>query len=273
MERKDPTESRSGFAVDWRVRLSQNVGHGSDVGRVRPLNEDYHRVWQFPLQGGELTLLAIADGMGGAAAGEVASKLATEVLDESFSRYVEEIRAGRPVVGIDSLTDKAIRLANRRVYAAAIKNQGRRGMGSTLTCIAIHRHKAFIGHVGDSRAYLIRGEKIYQLTKDHSWVEEQLEKGLLDESEAESHEWRNLVTRVLGTRPQVAPDVIEVGVQPRDIFVISSDGLHGLVKPEEVLVELQRTANRQMCVEALIALANERGGHDNITVIIAEVDG
>jgi len=253
------------------VRLGQNVGHGSDVGRIRPLNEDYHRVWQFPLADGELTLLAVADGMGGAAAGEVASKLAMEVLDESFSRYVEELRAGNPVVGIDKLTDKAMRLANRRVYGAAIKHQGRRGMGTTLTCVAVLGRRAYVGHVGDSRAYMVRGDKIYQLTKDHSWVEEQLEKGLLSEDEAEQHEWRNLITRALGTRPQVAPDVIEIAVQPKDIFVISTDGLHGLVKPEEILAEVQRTANRQLSVEYLISLANDRGGPDNITVVIAEV--
>ena len=254
------------------MRLGQNVGHGSDVGRVRPFNEDYHRVWQFPLDDGDITLLAVADGMGGAAAGEVASKLAMEVLDESFSRYVEEIRSGKPVVGIDKLIDKAVRLANRRVYAASIKQQGRRGMGSTLTCVALQHRTAFIGHVGDSRAYLVRGKKIYQLTKDHSWVEEQLEKGLLDEAEADAHEWRNLITRVLGTRPQVAPDVIEIAVEKGDVFVISSDGLHGLVKPEEILNELRRTTNRQLSVEVLISLANDRGGHDNITLIIAEVD-
>lgn len=254
------------------MRLSQNVGHGSDVGRVRPFNEDYHRVWQFPLPDGELTLLAVADGMGGAAAGEVASKLAIEVLDESFSRYVDEIRSGKPVVGIGSLIDKAVRLANRRVYGASIKHQGRRGMGSTITCVAIVKHKAYIGHVGDSRAYMVRGKKIYQLTKDHSWVEEQLEKGLLEEHEADQHEWRNLITRVLGTRPQVAPDVIEIAVEVGDIFVISSDGLHGLVKPEEILTELRRTTNRQLSVEVLLSLANDRGGHDNITLIIAEVD-
>lgn len=254
------------------MRLGQNVGHGSDVGRKRPLNEDFHRVWQFPLPSGELTLLAVADGMGGAAAGEVASKLATEVLDESFSRYVEEIRAGRPVVGIDKLIDKAMRLANRRVYSAAVKQQGRRGMGTTLTMLAVAKRRAYLGHVGDSRAFLVRGERIYQLTKDHSWVEEQLQRGLLNEAEAEQHQWRNLITRVLGTRPQVAPDVIEFEVQRGDVFVLSTDGLHELVKPEEIQAEIKRTSNRQLNVEFLLALANERGGPDNITVVIAGVD-
>lgn len=254
------------------MRLGHNVGHGSDVGRVRPFNEDFHRVWQFPMEGGDLTLLAVADGMGGAAAGEVASKLAMEVLDESFSRYVEEVRSRRPVVGVQSLIDKAMRLANRRVYGEAIRQSGRRGMGSTLTCVAIRKRKAYIGHVGDSRAFLVRGSKIYQLTKDHSWVEEQVEKGLLNEEEAENHEWRNLITRVLGTRQQVAPDVAELDVQAGDVFVLSTDGLHGLVSPEEMLAEIQENSDRQLNVEVLLAQANERGGPDNITVVIFEVD-
>lgn len=253
------------------MRLAQNIGHGSDVGRVRPFNEDYHRVWQFPYHDSFLTLLAVADGMGGAAAGEVASKTAMEVLDESFSRYVQAVEEGRELVSIDVLIDKAIRLANRRVYAAASRAEGRRGMGTTLTLIAVAGRKAYLGHVGDSRAYLVRGERIYQLTKDHSWVEEQLEKGVLNEAEARSHEWRNLITRALGTKPQVAPDLVEITVQRGDIFVISTDGLHGLVAPEEILHEIRRTGNRQSAVEYLIALANERGGPDNITAVIAEV--
>lgn len=230
-------------------------------------------MWQFPLYDGSLTLLAVADGMGGAAAGEVASKLAVQVLDESFTRYVEVMNAGssQPLVGIDKLTEKAVRLANRRVYAAANLNTGRRGMGTTLTSVAIHNTKAYLGHVGDSRAYLVRGNKIYQLTKDHSWVEEQLEKGLLTEEQARHHEWRNLITRALGTRPQVSPDIVEIEVHKGDIFVVSTDGLHGLVTPEEILAEVKRSSNRQSSVEYLISLANERGGPDNITLVIAEV--
>lgn len=228
-------------------------------------------MWRFELPDGGLTLLAVADGMGGAAAGEVASKLAIEVLDESFSRYARELEAGRPVVGIESLTEKAIRLANRRVYAAATSGRNRRGMGTTLTLVALHRRKAHIGHVGDSRAYLARGGRIYQLTKDHSWVEEQLERGIISEQEAQTHEWRNLITRALGTKPEVVPDIALVEVQRGDVLVVSTDGLHNLVAPEEVLAEIERTPNRQSSVEFLISLANERGGPDNITLVIAEV--
>ena len=253
------------------MRLAQNVGHGSDVGRLRPLNEDYHRVWQFPLPSAYLTLLAVADGMGGAAAGEVASKAAMEVVGESFGLYVQALREGKAVVGIDKLVDKAIRLANRRVYAAALRVEGRRGMGTTLTLVAVHGARAYVGHVGDSRAYLVRGDKIYQLTKDHSWVEEQLEQGLITEDQAKVHEWRNLITRALGTRSQIAPDLTELNVQKGDIFAISTDGLHGLVTPAEMLGEFKRTSHRQSAVEYLIGLANERGGPDNITLVVAEV--
>ena len=251
------------------VRLGQ-IGHGSDVGRVRSLNEDYHRVWQFPCSGG-LTLLAVADGMGGAAAGEVASKLAMEVIDESFSRYVQALEQGQPVVGIDKLTEKALRLANRRVFEAAVTNTGQRGMGTTLTLVAVNNHKAYLGHVGDSRAYLIRGEQIYQLTKDHSWVEEQLEQGLLSEEQAQNHAWRNLITRALGTRAQIVPDIARIEVQPGDVFAVSTDGLHGLIRADEILGEIKRRSSRQASVDSLIDLANERGGPDNITLVIAEV--
>ena len=247
------------------------VGHGSDAGRIRPLNEDYHRVWRFPQPGGELALLAVADGMGGAAAGEVASKLAIEALDDTVRRYVDERGSGRDLIGLASLLEKAMRLANHRVHKAALQQKGSRGMGTTLTCVAIEDNVAHLGHVGDSRAYLARGTRIYQLTKDHSWVEDQVEKGVLTEEEARSHEWRNLITRALGTRPQVAPDAARVDLVPGDRLLLVTDGLHGVVDASEILAEVRRGRDPQTTVDWLIALANERGGPDNITVVIAEV--
>ena len=246
------------------------VGHGSHAGRVRPFNEDYHRVWQFPVPRGTLYLYAVADGMGGAAAGEVASKTAVEVLDDAFSLYAEQLSDGARVVSVGTVIDKALRLANRRVHQAA-ESEGRRGMGTTLTCLAILDGRAYLGHVGDSRAYLFRDGEIFQLTKDHSWVEEQMEQGLLTPEEAQHHEWKNLITRALGTRPQVVADLIESDVQAGDVFVLASDGLHGQVQPQEIAEELRRTRDRQHVVDYLIALANDRGGPDNITLVIAEV--
>jgi serine/threonine protein phosphatase PrpC len=253
------------------VSTTFRVAHGSDAGRVRPLNEDYHRVWRFPGAGDELVLLAVADGMGGAAAGEVASKIAVEALDETVRRYVRERDERRDVVGLESLLEKGIRLANRRVHAAALERKGSRGMGTTLTCVALEDGVAYVGHVGDSRAWLVREPRIYQLTKDHSWVEEQIEKGVLSESEARSHAWRNLITRALGTRPQVAPDTARLDLQPGDVVVLATDGLHGVVSAEEILAEIRSSPDGQTAVDSLIALANERGGPDNVTLVIAEV--
>jgi protein phosphatase len=239
---------------------------------VRPLNEDYHRVWRFPRDGGgELALIAVADGMGGAAAGEVASKIAIEALDETVRRYVQERDEGHDVVGIELLLEKGIRLANRRVHVAALGRQGSRGMGTTLTCVAFDDGVAYVGHVGDSRAYLVRNPNIYQLTKDHSWVEEQVDKGILSEAEARTHELRNLITRALGTRPQIAPDTARLDLAPGDVVLVASDGLHGVVNADEILSVARRGPDPQTAVDALIALANERGGPDNVTVVLVEV--
>lgn len=253
------------------VSTTVRLGHGSDPGRIRPLNEDYHRVWRLPFGDREMVLLAVADGMGGAAAGEVASKVAIEVVDETVRRYVDAFNEGQQVVGIGSLLEKAVRLANRRIYATALRGDGRRGMGTTLTCMALLGERAYLGHVGDSRAYLVRGSRVYQLTKDHSWVEEQIDAGLLTEAQAERHEWRNLITRALGTKPQVAPDLAEMTVASGDVVVLSTDGLHGLLSPQEILEEVRRTPDRQSSAEYLVARANARGGPDNVTVVLAEV--
>lgn len=248
------------------------VGHGSDAGRVRPLNEDYHRVWRFPQpRGDEFVVIAVADGMGGAAAGEIASKIAVEALDETFRRYVREREEGRHVIGIESLLEKGMRLANRRVHVAALGRKGSRGMGTTLTCVALDDGAAYVGHIGDSRAWLVRAPTLYQLTRDHSWVEEQVEKGVLSEEEAKTHELRNLITRALGTRPQVAPDTARLDVRPGDIVLVASDGLHGLVAGDEILAVVRRSPDPQTAVDELIALANDRGGPDNVTVVMAEI--
>lgn len=239
---------------------------------MRPLNEDYHRVWRFPDEAGDdFSVLAVADGMGGAAAGEVASKIAIEALDETVRRYVQERDEGRDVIGVESLLEKGMRLANRRVHVAALGQQGSRGMGTTLTCVALEGGHAFVGHVGDSRAWLVRAPNIYQLTKDHSWVEEQVEKGVLTEEEARTHELRNLITRALGTRPQVSPDTARLAVEAGDVLLLASDGLHGVVDADEILETVRQSPDPQTAVDTLIALANDRGGPDNVTVVIAEV--
>src|SRR5690554_6205658 len=253
------------------VRTALNIGHGSDVGRVRSLNEDFHRVWEYPFRDGRLLLFGVADGMGGAAAGEYASRKAIQVLDECFQRYVADVAEGKPVIGLERLVERCVRLANVRLHRKAAEVPSRAGMGSTLTFFALQGPRAYLAHVGDSRAWLVRGESITQLTRDHTWVEEQMSLGLLEPEAARDHEWRNLLTRVLGTHPEVEVDVQVVEVLSGDVLLVSTDGLHGLVEADEILAEIRTARSAQSSVEFLISRARERGGPDNITLVIVEV--
>lgn len=252
------------------VRAGLNIGHGSDAGRVRSLNEDFHRVWEYPLRDSHLLLFGVADGMGGAAAGEYASRAVIQALDECMRRYVDEVAAGKAVIGLDSVIERCVKLANHRLHLAADSPE-RAGMGSTLTYVTLLGHRAHVGHVGDSRAWLVNADGIRQLTRDHTWVEEQVSMGLLDPEQAGQHDWRNLLTRVLGTAAEVDVDVMQLDVRPGDVLLVSTDGLHGLVTPEEILAEVRSARSAQSSVEFLINKARERGGPDNITLVIVEV--
>lgn len=253
------------------MRVAHNIGHGSDVGLVRSLNEDFHRVWEYPFRDGRLLLFGVADGMGGAAAGEYASRRAIQVLDEAFQRYVRDVAEGKPVIGLERLVERCVKLANVRLHKESVEHPARAGMGSTLTFFALHGQRAYLAHVGDSRGWLVRGESIKQLTRDHTWVEEQMSLGLLEPEQADQHEWRHLLTRVLGTGPEVEVDVQVLDVASGDMLLVSTDGLHGLLEPEEILAELRGARSAQSSVEYLISRARELGGPDNITLVIVEV--
>ena len=234
------------------------------------MNEDHYRVWDLPVPDGHLRGYAVADGMGGAAAGEVASALSLSVLDDVFHRYADHMRSAEPVIEIDELLQGGLRLANRRVFTAAARDD-RRGMGTTLTCLLFAGEAAWLGHVGDSRAYRLRGRRLEQLTRDHTWVEEQLSAGMLTAVEAEHHEWRHLITRALGTQSDLEVDLLCVDVAPGDVYLLCSDGLHGLVPPDALATTLARPGTPQQRVDALIALALEQGGSDNVTAVAIEV--
>lgn len=253
------------------VRTVLNIGHGSDPGLVRGLNEDYHRVWEYPYRDGRLLLFGVADGMGGAAAGEYASRRAIQVLDEAFQRYVDDVAAGKPVIGLELLAERCVRLANVRLHREAQEHPSRAGMGSTLTFVAMQGRQAHLAHVGDSRAWLVRGDRIEQLTRDHTWVEEQMAMGLLDASAADGHDWRHMLTRSLGAGQSIEVDVQTLDVRSGDLLVVSTDGLHGLITPEEMLAELSGSRSLQSSVDFLISRARELGGPDNITLVIVEV--
>jgi protein phosphatase len=251
--------------------MSLSFGHGSSAGRVRGSNQDYHRVRAYGTPSGGIFFFALADGMGGTAAGDRASKIAIEVMSDALDRYTALLNEGRPAIALENALARAAKAANKAIQREAETNPQRDGMGTTLTNLVVHDWKAAIVHVGDSRAYLARGGRLRQLTRDHSWVAEQVELGYMTPEEASHHQHRNLLVRAVGLRSELEPDSFALAVEPGDTFILTSDGLHSLVSEEEMLGELKRGGSLQSAAEYWISLAERRGGHDNMTVVIAQV--
>ena len=222
----------------------------SDTGRRRRRNEDNYVVAP--------PLFAVADGMGGAQAGEVASRLAASALEGEDSDGL------RGLERIDAL----IQEANRRIYDRASTDPAASGMGTTMTVALVEEMTVAIGHVGDSRAYLVRGEQMEQLTDDHSLVNELLKSGRLAEEEAHVHPQRSVITRAVGTDPDVDVDGFTIEGEEGDVFLLCSDGLTDMVSDEEIL-ELVHSHRDDLdkAVKALVTAANRGGGEDNITAV------
>lgn len=241
------------------------------VGRQRQHNEDAFRLEP------DAKLFLVADGMGGHAAGEVASRIAVESITE-FILHTREDDGTWPHAYDESLkrsTNRlmaALRMANTRVLEAMRKDARLRGMGTTVVaCLGDDNGTMSVAHVGDSRAYLIRDNTLSRITNDHSWVFEQVQAGMLTEAEAEKHPLRNVITRALGGALQVVPDASEVETKPGDVFLLCSDGLTGMVPEEEILrVVTGNPDNLEAACQKLIETANERGGLDNITAILVK---
>ncbi|MBX5476813.1 MAG: Stp1/IreP family PP2C-type Ser/Thr phosphatase [Clostridia bacterium] len=238
----------------------------SDVGRWRQRNEDAY--WAGPLSD-RAWVLAVADGMGGHQAGDVASRVAIETLRDSLPEVLAA--AETPASGLR----EAIERANQRILDLGRARGDLYGMGTTLTVALIEGLEAWIGHVGDSRAYLIRDSEIVQLTEDHSIVGELIRSGTLDETGAMVHPQRNLLTRALGAPLPLEVDVRGETLRAGDVLVLASDGLTSLVSSAELMrmVRDARPADFGALAERLVALANERGGYDNITAVLARVEG
>jgi protein phosphatase len=222
----------------------------SDTGRRRRRNEDNYVVAP--------PLFGVADGMGGAQAGEVASQLAASALEAGDPEALE---------GTTRL-DALIQEANRRIYDRASTDPTASGMGTTMTVALVEGMTVAIGHVGDSRAYLVRAEQMEQLTEDHSLVNELLKTGKLSEEEAHVHPQRSVITRAVGTDPDVDVDGFTIDAEEGDVFLICSDGLSDMVEDEQILEVLhQNRADLDRAVKELVAAANKGGGEDNITAI------
>jgi serine/threonine protein phosphatase PrpC len=230
------------------------IGVSTHPGRKRRHNEDTYVV--------EPPLFAVADGMGGAKAGEVASGLAAGALKEGRS---DDMSGEERVVDL-------IQEANRRVFRRASEDREASGMGTTMTVALVEPDRVIFGHVGDSRAYLIREGQIEQLTDDHSLVAELVRSGRLSPEEAESHPQRSVITRAVGTEADVDVDTFSIRPEPGDLFLICSDGLTDMVDDETIIKAIEKhRENLDEAAKALVGAANRVGGEDNITVVFFEV--
>lgn len=235
------------------LRVVEQAGL-TDVGRQREANED-NLVLASPV-------FAVADGMGGARAGEVASQIAAETFRDPRD----------PSQTPEQQLEHVAQEANRRIYELALRDQSRRGMGTTLTATLVDGDAVSVGHVGDSRAYRLRDGELAQLTQDHSLVAELERSGQLTPEAAEHHPQRSIITRALGPEPEVEVDTHTHPARAGDIYVLCSDGLTGMISDSELATLLRAAPSLESAAEALVRAANQSGGRDNITVVLFRLD-
>jgi protein phosphatase len=273
-------EDGSSSASEVRVQLFART----DVGQVREHNEDNFLVADLTrrsrglLEANRATVIgqqgavfAVCDGMGGAAAGEIASQLAVDII---YERLVDGL--GDRAVKRDDLARRLVRAveaAGLRIFHEAKADRSRRGMGTTVTAAALVDEVLFFAQVGDSRGYILRGDTLVQLTRDQSLVNQLIEAGQLTEEEAETFEHNNIILQALGTSDTVQVDLTFAEVRRGDILLLCSDGLSGMVRFEDIRETLRSGVEPLDICKALTERANQAGGHDNITVIIVQFDG
>jgi serine/threonine protein phosphatase PrpC len=242
----------------------------TDKGLSRSINEDHFSISEDPM------LLIVADGMGGYAAGEIASQIAVDTASDQIKRVHTSAQKTSGV--FDSRLSEeakqlsaAIQAANQVIFLAAQRNRDWHGMGTTIAAVWLPSlERAVIAHVGDSRVYLVRDKTIRQLTRDHSIVGEQIQQGLLTQEEARHSPIKNVITRALGLRQEVEVDVAELALQPDDILLLCTDGLNTMVTDEEILaIVCQEKELAEKC-DQLIEQTNQNGALDNTTVILAQ---
>ncbi len=233
----------------------------TDVGIIRSGNEDNYLM--LPDQG----VFIVADGMGGHAAGEVASEMAVQTIARGLAGVV-----GKPENDATQMMIRAIIEANSAIFQRTGDEPEKRGMGTTATAMVVNGPRYILGQVGDSRAYLLRDRELSQITKDHSYVQEQVDAGYLTPDQARTHPYSNVITRCVGANSDVVPDVYVGNLQGDDVYVLASDGLTGMLEDNELLGILNSDSQPAVIVDNMITEANRRGGLDNITVIIIRID-
>jgi PPM family protein phosphatase len=247
------------------------VGSRSDVGLVRTNNEDHFAV-ELPLN-----LFVLCDGMGGQAAGEVASRMGVETILNHCRDHQRDGREdfadeyGEEFTLSTNRLASGVRLANEAIYTQAMKDSATAGMGATVVAGQLNDNILSIAHVGDSRIYLFRGGQLRQLTQDHSLVMEQVRQGLMSVEQAEQSELANVILRALGAEPTVEVDLDELWVGAGDQILLCSDGLTRMVSEEQISTILAEMTSPQQAADRLVEMANEQGGVDNTTVIIVQL--
>ena len=233
----------------------------SDTGKVREMNQDYYYI---STSLDEIQLYILADGMGGYNGGEIASSLAVQTSKNYIENNFKDIEKDKE--SIIQLVGSSIEYANMVVYEKSKENPELQGMGTTLEICLIYNNKAYIGHVGDSRIYRIRKSFIRKLTQDHSYVQKLVKEGTITKEQAAHHPQKNMLMKALGCNAFVEPDVMVKGFLKDDILIMCSDGLSNLVS-QETIYEMA-SKNIEQATRDLVNLANDRGGYDNVTVIV-----
>ena len=233
----------------------------TDVGVVRSGNEDNF------LMLADRGIFIVADGMGGHAAGEVASEMAVHIVADELGQY-----RGLNDEELATRMHNAIRKANEAIFSRTLSEHDKRGMGTTLTALVLLPDRYLIGQVGDSRAYLLRSDRLRQITKDHSYVQEQVDAGLLTPEQARVHPYSNVITRCVGAGMEVTPDIYFGALESEDLLLLASDGLTGMLEDEQLRRLLKSDGGPQRAVDQMITEANRRGGLDNITAIVIRIE-
>ncbi len=243
----------------------------TDVGKKRTLNEDSFLI------NADTSLFVVADGMGGHSAGEVASKMAVDVINSFITRSYLEEEITWPF-GVDSRLSfngnrllTSVKLANKRVFVAAEKREEYTGMGTTVVAVLVKDRLMTICSVGDSRAYLLHKGRLQRITQDDSWIGEALAGGIISQAEAESHPLRNIITKAVGAKEQLEFEVREMEVLSDSLLLLCTDGLHSLVKDDEIHSILTSRPDLPAIGQALINSANQHGGADNITALLVRI--
>jgi len=238
----------------------------TDSGKVRKHNQDFYKMQSNEDNG--IAILVVCDGMGGANAGNVASELAAEAFMENMSSLVEDSNDKFDQQKVAAMVTDAVLSANAVVFDKSLHDEEFAGMGTTLTAAVSTGEGEVVANIGDSRLYHVRKNKITQITKDHSVVEDMIERGEITRSEARHHPSRNLITRALGTSFYEPPDIFLLNLEPGDFIILCSDGLSNVVLDREMLYELKRGDTVRESCEALVDMALERGAPDNVTAVI-----